>query len=1074
MSRSSGTSTLPATLAAALTLAASLAWSASARALPGEDEASPAAEALARSPMPAVDVSRQAGLSRDPRWLGFQARHGAWSAWWNQATATAHRASGPPIALEGFAPESAAVDRAVRGFITRHPEQFLDPTLETMAVQRIGRVWYARYRQLLGGLPVLLSDWEFRVGVDGRLFLFGADAYRGVPAAARAARLPRGVARAVAERVPGFAAGDQVAGGERAFLLPVPGPAGIDFRPVYDFRVRTSAPPGFWAVMVDAVTGEPLQRQNLLRHAIDGHVSGAVHLTSPIQAMVSRPLPEHFVSVGSETTATDGDGHYALTASAGTLTAAVRGRFIDIRRADGPSAAFSAPVPGPGTYDIAWNNANSHYAERDAYYHLTLAHADVKRIDPGLVRLDRPVVCDVNLTDGVCNAYWDGYNLGFYPGNPPGGALAPCENSASTPGIVYHEYGHGIAYERYRQAANDTLVVPHNQVLSEGCAEANAMLALDDPILGREFHGPLTHQRTANQEARWPQDHSGTEYNTMFILTGSFWDLRTDAGKAVAEHLFHFAMYGLPDDPDDGLAMTEYFLETVVADDDDADLTNGTPHLDAILRAFNPRGLGTQYFFDFGHAPLGDQANAGAPLPVTATIHYSGALGAFDPSSPELVYSLNGAAWVTVAMLPTGVPDQFAATVPPSGGGVLRYYLRARDTFGGVSTWPIGAPAARPFALVSGSPAVVFADDMEIDRGWTVGATGDSATGGVWVRVDPIPTSFFDPVQPGDDHTPGAGALCWVTGNGTGGVNAFDVDRGRTTLTSPRLDATGVANPILEYYRWYYNRVITEPDTDPWRVMLSNDDGATWVLLENTTYSEGRWTRFLVRIGDVLTPTSQMRLRFQARDTLFNTTVEAAVDDVRLMGFAVTAVMLARFDAVPVDGAIEVRWRFGDASQSAAAMLERAPGAEGPWQAVGGEPRPDQGGWVVLDDDVEAGHTVFYRLVVADPGGQPTMFGPVTATVPPPVLALAVEEIVPNPTARTARIRFALPAAGHVRLSIFDVAGREVARLVDAPLAAGHHTRSWPALEQRAAAGVYYLELAAGGERRVRRLAVVR
>src|SRR6058998_1880280 len=102
----------------------------------------------------------QQSLSRGPAWRGFSTEHRGWHALWNQATGTPHRAFGPGIPLPGFAPRPAAADRAVRAFIAGHPELFgTGPTLETLAAHPVQDRWYVRYRQTVGGVPVLFADW---------------------------------------------------------------------------------------------------------------------------------------------------------------------------------------------------------------------------------------------------------------------------------------------------------------------------------------------------------------------------------------------------------------------------------------------------------------------------------------------------------------------------------------------------------------------------------------------------------------------------------------------------------------------------------------------------------------------------------------------------------------------------------------------------------------------------------------------------------------------------------------------------------------------------------------------------
>lgn len=78
------------------------------------------------------------------------------------------------------------------------------------------------------------------------------------------------------------------------------------------------------------------------------------------------------------------------------------------------------------------------------------------------------------------------------------------------------------------------------------------------------------------------------------------------------------------------------------------------------------------------------------------------------------------------------------------------------------------------------------------------------------------------------------------------------------------------------------------------------------------------------------------------------------------------------------------------------------------------------------------------------------------------VAAAAQLRAWPNPFNPAVTLRFALPVAGHVRLSVHDAAGREVARLIDGERPAGEQSLLWRA--EGLASGVYLarLESAAG------------
>ncbi len=82
--------------------------------------------------------------------------------------------------------------------------------------------------------------------------------------------------------------------------------------------------------------------------------------------------------------------------------------------------------------------------------------------------------------------------------------------------------------------------------------------------------------------------------------------------------------------------------------------------------------------------------------------------------------------------------------------------------------------------------------------------------------------------------------------------------------------------------------------------------------------------------------------------------------------------------------------------------------------------------------------------------------------------ALAAPE--PNPISTAARIRFEIETAGEARLSLFDAQGREVAVLVRGEQPAGRHEATLDA--SKLAAGVYVLQLRAGGREIARRVAI--
>ncbi|MCA9244939.1 MAG: S8 family serine peptidase, partial [Phycisphaerales bacterium] len=124
-------------------------------------------------------------------------------------------------------------------------------------------------------------------------------------------------------------------------------------------------------------------------------------------------------------------------------------------------------------------------------------------------------------------------------------------------------------------------------------------------------------------------------------------------------------------------------------------------------------------------------------------------------------------------------------------------------------TWP--ASPLETYTYEVGELTDILNDDMEIDRGWTVGSATDTASAGVWLRGAPVATMS----KPPGDHT-ATGVSCWVTGTAiqNGWAGDYDVDGGATTLTSPPIDLSHTRRATISYWRWYSNKSDGAPADD--------------------------------------------------------------------------------------------------------------------------------------------------------------------------------------------------------------------------------------------------------------------
>lgn len=86
--------------------------------------------------------------------------------------------------------------------------------------------------------------------------------------------------------------------------------------------------------------------------------------------------------------------------------------------------------------------------------------------------------------------------------------------------------------------------------------------------------------------------------------------------------------------------------------------------------------------------------------------------------------------------------------------------------------------------------------------------------------------------------------------------------------------------------------------------------------------------------------------------------------------------------------------------------------------------------------------------------------------------ALTLERAYPNPFNPATTLSFALPHAGRVTLKVFDLAGREVATVLDEHRPAGRHQIAWNA--QALSSGTYFAVLQTGTARQVQRLLLMK
>jgi hypothetical protein len=216
------------------------------------------------------------------------------------------------------------------------------------------------------------------------------------------------------------------------------------------------------------------------------------------------------------------------------------------------------------------------------------------------------------------------------------------------------------------------------------------------------------------------------------------------------------------------------------------------------------------------------------------------------------------------------------------------------------------------------------------------------------------------------------------------------------------------------------NRVATENQAPP--------GGTDWVIFQNITGPNENFHLGGNAENDALDTGTNL-------STSFNVDIDGGLRtvawDVGADDFvATTAVELVAFEAIPQNGAVELRWETASELDNLGFNLYRALEAEGPYERITASLIPGLGSSPVgaaysyRDVGLDNGTTYFYRLEDIDLTSAPTLHGPVWTTPSATAETSDDEESDPDPDAIGARIRYGNPEASSleiVRRGRFDV-----------------------------------------------------
>ena len=251
--------------------------------------------------------------------------------------------------------------------------------------------------------------------------------------------------------------------------------------------------------------------------------------------------------------------------------------------------------------------------------------------------------------------------------------------------------------------------------------------------------------------------------------------------------------------------------------------------------------------------------------------------GTIDPISASITVVIDGDE--STYQMTQQSKTLFEATIPPVECAVdTSFKISVSLTNGTTYNDP---PAGYHSVTIGEGTELRFRDEIEGNvSGWSV-VDSDLLDTGTWEQADPVGTIYGSGLAaPDDDATGGSqNVMCFVTQNGDpdDSVGTADVDDGSTMLISPAFDMEGT-DGLFSYARWHFDSQLT----DTLQTLISNDDGNTWTLVEETYGTNAEWDVSSFQVSQFIEPTAAVRVGFLVADGEPQSIVESGIDNVQL------------------------------------------------------------------------------------------------------------------------------------------------------------------------------------------------
>ncbi|MCH7527310.1 MAG: hypothetical protein IID39_07730, partial [Planctomycetes bacterium] len=431
-----------------------------------------------------------------------------------------------------------------------------------------------------------------------------------------------------------------------------------------------------WLFITDARTGTILYQENqVLNVDVVGNVSGMA--TQGKGADLCDPEELERMSYaradiqGGNSAFADENGDFVIPNGGNsevTVNSLVRGLRFWVDNRGGPDSVLSQNVIPPGPADFVHNEANSDAfvrAEVNGYVEANVVRDAILEANPNYPTIANQTNFRVNVNiNSTCNAFYDGVSINFYR------AGGGCSNTAHTT-IVHHEYGHHLVARGGSGQGQ----------YGEGMSDVLGVILTDDPILAYGWSNNCsTGLRNADNNIQYPC--SGGIHNCGQLLSGCVWDTRNELVVTEPDDylgiLMNLTVNSVLQHNGSNIG-PDITIVWLTLDDNDGDISNGTPHYFEIDAGFSKHNMDapelTPVLFEY---PDGRPDFVQPDTPSVFTVEIIPGVWELDESSPTQHVSIDGGPVVSTPLEPQlGGGSVFYNVVLPGAGCFSRmdWYL---------------------------------------------------------------------------------------------------------------------------------------------------------------------------------------------------------------------------------------------------------------------------------------------------------------------------------------------------------------------------------------------------------------